>query len=159
MTETSVQMKSIKRLNELMLVGFRVLCAADQYIVEIPKASLKLRERINEVKHVINPMKQMGAFIVENESDEEDGYWICMEVKHFENVPNDMVALTIPPQTYAVIRHKGRNNQIMDSYQHLHKWVEENNYVRLKSKWHLELFHSWENSENIDVELLDTIDY
>ncbi|MEO4053097.1 GyrI-like domain-containing protein [Solibacillus sp. CAU 1738] len=159
MTETSMQMKSIKQLGELKLVGFRVLCAADQYIVQIPKASVKLSERISEIKHAINPMKLIGAFVVDKEFDEQDGYWVCVEVQEFENIPTDMVVLTIPSQKYAVLRHRGKNEKIMDSYQHLHKWIEEKNYVRLKNKWHLEIFHSWENSGNIDVELFDTIDH
>ncbi len=159
MTGTSMQMKSIKQLGELKLVGIRVLCAGDQYIVQIPKASLKLNERISEIKHVINPMQQIGAFVVDNETEEQDGYFICVEVQKFENIPTDMVTLTIPSQTYAVLRHKGENKKIVDAYHHLHQWIEEKNYDRQKNKWHLEIFHSWENSENIDVELLDTIDY
>ena len=156
MTEKAMQ---IKQLAELKLVGIRVLCAADQYIVQIPKASLELSERISEIKHVINPMQQVGAFVVENDTDEQDGYFICVEVQEYENIPTDMVALTIPSQKYAVLRHKGDNEKIIDSYHQLHKWIDENNFVRQKDKWHLEIFHSWVNSKNIDVELLDTIDF
>lgn len=35
-------------------------------------------------------------------------------------------------------------------------WIETNKYQRLKNKCHLEIFHSWEDSEKLDVELLDT---
>ncbi|MEH7526288.1 GyrI-like domain-containing protein [Bacillus sp. JJ1503] len=98
MSETIIQNKAIKGLDELRLVGFRVLCSGDQYLVEIPKASLRLCERISEIKQVVNPIEQFGAFVVENETADEDGYWVCVEVKEYEDIPTDMVTLTIPPQ-------------------------------------------------------------
>jgi predicted transcriptional regulator YdeE len=153
-----MQKKTIKELDELRLVGFRVLCSGNQFLVEIPKASLRLSERISEIKQVINPFEQFGAFVVENETANEDGYWVCVEVKEYEDIPTDMVTLTIPPQRYAVTRHKGSNNKILDAYNDLHKWIKDNNYVRLKNKWHIERFFDWKDTEKIDVELLDTIE-
>lgn len=158
MSETILQNKAIKELDEIKLVGFRVLCPGDQYIIEIPKASLQLSERISEIKQVVNPLRQFGAFVVENETDEEDGYWICVEVKEYEDIPFDMVTLTVPPQRYAVSRYKGVNYKIMDAYNDLHLWIDENKYRRIKNKWHLEKFYSWKDNENVDVELLDTVE-
>lgn len=158
MSVISVCSKMIKELSELRLVGFRVLCSGDQYIEEIPKASLQLSKRIREIKHVLDPFHQYGAFVVDQESEDVDGYWVGVEVTEYEDIPADMVTLTIPPQRYAVLRHKGANSKIRDSYNNLHMWIEKNKYTRLKNKWHLEKYYSWEVAENIDVELLDTID-
>lgn len=157
MSETNLQNKFIEELDELKLVGFRILCPGDQYIVEIPKASLRLSERIREIKHITDRIHQYGAFVVANDCADEDGYWICVEVNEYEDVPADMTTLTVPAQKYAVIRHTGSNDTIVDSYNELHKWIDENNYVRLKNKWHLEKFYRWKDPENIDVELFDTI--
>ncbi|MGY3718697.1 GyrI-like domain-containing protein [Sutcliffiella cohnii] len=158
MTEITIQNKTMKELGELKLVGFRVLCSDDQYINEIPKASLRLSERINEIKQVVNPSLQFGAFVVESGIEEEDGYWVCVEVKEYEDIPSDMVTLTVPPQRYAVSRYKGANYKIIDAYNDLHLWIEENKYIRLKDKWHVEKFCSWKDPGNVDVELLDTIE-
>ncbi|MFC4408843.1 GyrI-like domain-containing protein [Chungangia koreensis] len=149
---------TIIELPESKLVGFRVLCHGDQYANEIPKASSQLSERLHEVKHVINPDVQIGAFVVENETDEEDGYWVCVEVTEFEDIPSGMVVLTIPSQHYAVVRYEGPNYEIRSSYEELHLWIEKNNYNRLLNKWHLERFYKWTNPEKIEVELLDTIE-
>ncbi|TQR19440.1 GyrI-like domain-containing protein [Psychrobacillus vulpis] len=157
MKEMTMENKTIKELHELRLVGFRVLCAGEQYIEEIPKASLRLSECISEIKHVVNPLQQFGAFVVDNDTVEEDGYWVCVEVKEFEDIPTNMVTLTVPPQRYAITRHLGPNYQISKEYNELHKWIEKNNHIRLKNKWHLEKFYSWEDKEEIDVELFDTI--
>lgn len=50
MTDYTLHYKAIKEVGELKLVGFRVLCPDDQYIVEIPKTSLQLNKRISEIK-------------------------------------------------------------------------------------------------------------
>lgn len=63
MSVISVCSKMIKELSELRLVGFRVVCSGDQYIEEIPKASLQLSKRIREIKHVLDPFHQYGAFV------------------------------------------------------------------------------------------------
>lgn len=154
----SNQFKTVKELEELKLVGFRVLCEGDQYINEIPKASIKLQKRMNEIKQVINPSLQVGAFVVDNSTVEVDGYWICVEVKEYEETPKDMVVLTVPSQKYGAVRHRGSNNMIKNSYDNLHKWMEEKRLKRLTDKWHLEIYSSWQDPQNIDVLLLDTIE-
>ena len=158
MNETPLHKKTIRELNELKLVGFRVLCSGDQYINEIPKASLRLSKRISEIKQVVNPLLLFGAFVVESETDEEDGYWVCVEVNEYEDLPSDMLTLTVPPQRYAVTRYKGPNYKITNAYNDLHLWIEENRYKRLKDKWHIEKFYSWKDTESVDVELLDTVE-
>ncbi|WP_323368614.1 GyrI-like domain-containing protein [Radiobacillus deserti] len=68
-----------------------------------------------------------------------------------------MVTLTVPSQRYAVLRHKGANHRIMNSYEELHKWMEQNNCLRLKEKWHIEKYYRWNDIEHLDMDLLDTI--
>jgi predicted transcriptional regulator YdeE len=150
-------MPEVKQFSGKKLVGFRLLCPGDQYIVEIPKASKVLSERMDEISNVENPNLQYGAFVVEHSSNEEDGYWVCVEVSEFEEIPKDMVTLTIPAQMYAVLRHMGANVEIKQAYNKLHQWIEVNGYQRLTNKWHLEAFHEWIDPSNIDVELMDTV--
>ncbi|PFD37826.1 AraC family transcriptional regulator [Bacillus cereus] len=157
MSEKRLVNAIVKNLDELKLVGFRVLCEGDEYINEIQKASFRLSERMSEIKQVMNPSLQIGAFVVES-GEAEDGYWVCIAVKEFEEIPSDMSTLTIPPQKYAALKYKGTNYKIMDVYSSLHEWIEKNGYRRLEGNWHIEKFYSWEDSEDIDVELLDTVE-
>ena len=157
MSNSLLQDKKLKVLGELKLVGFRVLCSGDQYASEIHKASLHLQRRTSEIKSIKEINQQVGAFVVEESSQDEDGYWITMEVENFNDIPSDMVCLTIPPQTYATARFKGSNEHIPNAYNELHKWMEIHNRRRLLDSWHLEIFHSWEDVDNIDVDLFDTI--
>jgi predicted transcriptional regulator YdeE len=148
---------TIKDLGEQKLVGFRVLCEGDQYLQEISKASLNLQHRLKDIKHVISPDHQIGAFIVDAASEREDGYWVCVQVDKYEDIPSDMVTLTVPQQKYAVITHEGPNYEIKNSYEMLHQWILQNNYQRALNKWHLELFLEFENKNHLMVRLFDTI--
>ncbi|MFE8696055.1 GyrI-like domain-containing protein [Cytobacillus sp. FJAT-53684] len=59
-------------------------------------------------------------------------FWVSVEVKEYEDIPMDMVTQTIPPQRYAVLRRIGANSKIVEAYNDLHKWIEDNNFVRIK---------------------------
>jgi predicted transcriptional regulator YdeE len=146
-------------LEEKKLVGLRVVCPGDQYVHEIPKATARLIERLNEISRKLNPSRLMGAFIVGETTADNDGYWVCTEVEDFVNIPNDMVTITIPKQRYAVIKHEGPNFKIMNTYERLHKWIYENGYERNFHAWHLEIYEDLENidKENLEVFLYDTI--
>jgi predicted transcriptional regulator YdeE len=157
MSEKSVQHAKLKTLDELKLVGFRVVCVGEAYINEIPKAFKKLNERTFSIKHVIDPTIQWGAFVVDEKTEDEDGYWVGVQVKDYEDIPQDMLTLTIPPQKYATCRHQGSNQYIKDTYTELHRWIDKEDFKRLVDTWHLEKFYSWDDIESIDVEIYDTI--
>ncbi|KPB03284.1 transcription activator [Bacillus sp. CHD6a] len=148
----------IKDLNLLKLTGFRVLCAGKDYPVKIPNASKLLESRLSEIKNVKNKDIQFGAFLVDTLSQEEDGYWVAVEVEEFEDTPDGMVTLTIPAQRYAATKYEGPTSGIFNAYDELHSWAAEQGYKRLKNKWHLEIFESWGDPNHIVVDLLDTIE-
>ena len=149
----------VVELGEKRLVGIRVVCPGDQYVLEIPKASFKLKERLHEIDDVKSPARLVGAFIVGDFTEEEDGYWVCVEVNEIRQVPEGMVSLIVPKQKYAVIRHKGPNYEIRSTYEQLHHWIEENNIERLQRAWHLEISDEWGNKgiSDVVVDLYDTI--
>ncbi|OPA75358.1 AraC family transcriptional regulator [Paenibacillus selenitireducens] len=149
----------VVELNEMKLVGLRVVCPGDQYVNEIPKASLVLKERLNEINDVVRPIRLIGAFFVGDFSEEEDGYWVCVEVNTSIQIPEGMVSVVVPKQKYAVIRHNGSYSDIRNTYEKLHHWIEENKLERLQKSWHLEISDEWGHKEinNIEVDLYDTI--
>lgn len=149
----------VSELEEMKLVGLRVICEGDRYVIEIPKASINLKDRLNEIKGILTPARLVGAYVVGDYSDDEDGYWVCIEVKEHDEVPDGMVAITIPPQRYAVIRHEGPNSEIRNTYEKLHRWIEENGIERIHRAWHLEISDVWGNREQneVEVDLYDTI--
>ncbi|WP_061808870.1 GyrI-like domain-containing protein [Rossellomorea vietnamensis] len=153
-------MAELKSVGEVKLVGVRVLCSGDEYVQEIPKAAMKLQERKGEIQNMLQPERQIGAFIVEESSPEEDGYWIGLQVSEYRDIPVDMTSLTIPSSTYGTILHQGPNHRIRQSYEQLHQWIRENRYTRSTKSWNLEIYQK-ENRpgdpSDVRVELYDAI--
>ncbi|WP_404470449.1 GyrI-like domain-containing protein [Sutcliffiella horikoshii] len=154
---TKIQNKTVKEIGELKLVGYRVL-SDGEYANDIPKATRQLSSRMNEIKNVIHPEFSFGAFIVDTSSEDEDGYWVGVAVDSFEDIPVGMTALKIPPQRYASAKYNGSNKDIFDAYDELHQWALQKGYKRLTDKWHIEIFTAWENPDELEVELLDTVE-
>ncbi|MGP4108473.1 GyrI-like domain-containing protein [Virgibacillus sp. L01] len=142
-----------REMSEKKLVGFRVVCEdMAGYGQEIPKASMSLDRRKDEIKQLVDPVKLIGAFKAAETSKEDDGYWVCYEVHDFEDIPDGMVSLVVPEQKYAVLRFKGHASEIFQVYTHLHQWIEENGYKRVPDKWTLEIYSKWtENEDNVDL--------
>ncbi|MGM0847020.1 MAG: GyrI-like domain-containing protein [Bacillota bacterium] len=157
MAKASEKMERVE-MGQFKIVGFRVLCPGDQYIKEIERASYLLEKGMSEIKHIETPHLQVGAFQVEESTEEEDGYWIGMKVSEYEDVPENMDTLTIPAQAYAVLHYQGSNGEIRQAYKELHTWIEANGLKRLKEKWHLELYHSWKDNDSLSISLCDTVE-
>lgn len=146
----------IAELAEMKLVGFRVVCEGSQYAEEIPKVVKKLYKYLDEIRHLVYPIKQVGAFVAKEKSKDEDGYWVCFEVTDYERVPEEMVTLTVPPQSYAVTTYRGEASGIFHAYDALHEWVKQQGYTRQPSLWSLEIYSQSDVDEAI-VELCDPI--
>ena len=147
----------VKEIGGLNIVGFRVLCPGEQYIIEIPKAAAVLKERGDEIQHLINKEVQLGAFVAEDTTGDLDGYWVGMEVEKIEVIPPGMVSFTIPPQTYVSTFYQGTNHGIRDAYRDMHEWAEINGYARRSDLWHVERFYRFDSGEHVEVYLLDTV--
>lgn len=143
----------IVQLEQKELIGLRVQCGGDQYVHEIPKAAAALRARVAEIEGAIRPDRFIGAYVPGDCPDEQDGYWICVEVGRLDKLPKGMSSLTIPPQQYAVITHQGSNTGIRGTYEVLHRWIADNGYQRDPSAWHLEL----SGADSDRIELYDMI--
>lgn len=148
----------VKIIGELKLIGFRIVCPGDQYIIEIPKAASKLKERVHEIQHIIDKQVQLGAFIAEDTTADLDGYWVGVEVEKIDVIPPGMVSLSIPPQAYVSTFYQGMNHGIRDAYREMHEWAELNGYARRRDLWHVEKFYRFDSGEQVEVELLDTVE-
>ncbi|MFD2640215.1 GyrI-like domain-containing protein [Piscibacillus salipiscarius] len=154
---TPITFHGIKEIEEKKLVGFRVVCNdMAGYGEKIPKASMLLEQRKGEIKHLVEPVKLIGAFMAAESTEDEDGYWVCFEVNDFEDLPEGMVSLIVPKQKYAVLNFKGHASEIFHVYSHLHNWIDENGYQRKPNKWTLEIYNSWSGKED-NVDLCDPV--
>ncbi|TYS51980.1 GyrI-like domain-containing protein [Bacillus infantis] len=152
--------KRIVEMEEVYLIGFRVLCEGSQYIDEIPLAAKRLKERVSEIQGVKDSGRQIGAFVVNPASEDADGYWVGVAADRNNPVPEGMTSLTVPLQRYAAIHHHGPNTDIRKSYEILHRWIEAEGYERANDRWNLEIYDfnsDPDNTDHVNVELLDSI--
>ncbi|MCA0983242.1 GyrI-like domain-containing protein [Halobacillus yeomjeoni] len=150
-------MSGIRKMGDKKLVGFRVICASmEGYGQAIPEASMALQRRKDEINQLVEPVKLIGAFKAAETSEQGDGYWVCYEVHEVEEVPEGMVSLVIPANTYAVLNYKGRSSNIHQVYSDLHKWIEEHRYERVPNEWTLEIYTKWTEQED-HVDLCDPV--
>ncbi|MFK7694666.1 GyrI-like domain-containing protein [Paenibacillus sp. HJGM_3] len=144
----------VVQLGRKHLIGFRVVCEGDRYFQEIPQTAAKLRERVKEIEGAVNPEQLIGAFVVGDCTEEQDGYWIGVEVERWDGmtIPPGMVGLEVPAQRYAVIRHRGPNTGIPRTYETLHAWIAAQGYTRNLCAWHLEI-----TAGPNEIDLYDTL--
>ncbi|SET63882.1 Predicted transcriptional regulator YdeE, contains AraC-type DNA-binding domain [Oceanobacillus limi] len=147
--QDAITIKGVREIGAKKLVGFRVICdSMEEFGKEIPKASLELVRRKNEIHRLVEPVQLIGAFKPQETSEADDGYWVCFEVHDYEAIPKGMVTLTVPPQKYAILHFQGHASQIFGVYSHLHQWIESNDHQRKPSNWTLEIYSSWSEAED-----------
>jgi len=84
----------------------------------------------------------VGAFIAGDFTEEEDGYWVCVEVHEIKDVPDGMVSLEVPRQKYAVISHNGTKHEIRNTYER----KSASNYMTLLIQTTRRGICHWENT-------------
>ncbi|MYL48154.1 AraC family transcriptional regulator [Halobacillus litoralis] len=141
----------VEEKEALTLIGYRVVCDGEDYIVEIPKTSEKLHKRFPEAD------VQVGAFIPGECKEENDGYWIGVPFAPNTTVPEDLDHLNIEKQTYAITTYKESNERIREAYASLHEWMDREGYSRDLEAWHVEVYHSWQDKDQLHMELWETV--
>ncbi|WP_164669418.1 GyrI-like domain-containing protein [Virgibacillus doumboii] len=134
---------------EMKLVGIRLVCSTlKEYQEKIPAVVETMHNRLDEIENKTNPDVFIGIHKVDA-TEEEDGYWKCVEVTEFNDVPNGMDAIVIPAQEYAAISHDGIKWEIHQAYGKMHQQIEDSEYERIYNAWTLETFDQRKQEEEI----------
>ncbi|WP_162463339.1 effector binding domain-containing protein [Paenibacillus psychroresistens] len=142
------------QLEELLLVGFRLKNPQELLNTNaIPHAAHELKRRFAEISHTIDSAPMIGAFKTGECSDDEAGYWVCVQITQLGTVPEGMLALRIPAQKYAVNWFFGHRSESKKRYAKMQRLI--NNAARqLKLQaWNLEIAKSWGELQEVEVEL------
>nr|WP_263327538.1 GyrI-like domain-containing protein [Neobacillus sp. Marseille-Q6967] len=92
---------------------------------EIPPLFNVFEERIGE----INFRKDDSAFVTPFHSREtEFTYYVTMPVEKLEDIPKGMVGFTIPHKNYVFATHKGKAEDVEDTYKQMLLWMKEYGY-------------------------------
>jgi AraC family transcriptional regulator len=75
-------------------------------------------------------------------------YYVTVEVEAFDHVPEGMVALDLPAQTYASTTFHGHAKDVQEAYVTVFRWMEEQGYKKDYHALSLEIYH--EEDEEIN---------
>lgn len=104
------------------VIGMKITCAEEQLYQEMPKLWEKFLERVHEIP------QRKSEFVVDiclQHIDNDYTQLVCVEVDNLSVIPEDMVGLSIPKQTYAFVKHTGSEEDIWKSFYILQDWIEE----------------------------------
>ncbi|MBW8349311.1 effector binding domain-containing protein [Bacillus sp. IITD106] len=101
----------------------------------IRKIQTELKERLNEIPHIVSPDILLGLSY--HATPDSDGFthYAAVEVERVEDIPFGMVSIYVPTLSYATCEHlKGQN--IKQSYNNIYSWIsseglKENNVDHL----------------------------
>lgn len=112
---------------ELWLAGYHFTSSYQVFSeaeVLIPRLWFKLFNRLDKI-----PVKSNVRIGVANNRKNNFSYWVMVEVKDFDHLPDDLTTLIIPKGSYASFSHYGSMDRenISTTYQYIETWLKENN--------------------------------
>lgn len=113
----------ILTLGPLKLIGLTVTAGWDALWTEMPQAWRSLFARGHEIPNRV-ALPYMDVSL-----EQRDGVYtqlLAAEVSALAPVPDGMVALEIPEQTYLAYRHAGALPEIASAFGAMYDWAEQN---------------------------------
>ncbi|MBP1991922.1 GyrI-like domain-containing protein [Paenibacillus eucommiae] len=111
---------------ELKLVGVEIICPFTSMEVEIPDAWKSMKIRKNEVSDRRNDDILYGMYPQSSDSPDTNKcyYYICVEVNSVQNIPPEMIQITIPPQRYVSYNYRGPIKNFNSAYERVNSFIE-----------------------------------
>ncbi|MBB6454052.1 putative transcriptional regulator YdeE [Salirhabdus euzebyi] len=94
---------------------------------EIRKVHAQMQERLNEIQHVVNPETLLGLSYHARPDGKGFTHYAVVEVEKIEEVPTNMVSLSVPTLSYAKCGHK-KGQDISQSYNNIYAWIASQGY-------------------------------
>lgn len=118
---------------EFTVVGMK--CSTTLKNNKIPQLWDEFLLRIHEIKNRSDDKITLGVSeFCKNPHDEEFTYFACVPVTKIDEIPEGMVAKTIPANYYAVVTHKGSLDTLGHVYDYVYDdWLPQSDYELAKS--------------------------
>ncbi|MGJ9383080.1 GyrI-like domain-containing protein [Salipaludibacillus sp. CF4.18] len=120
---------------------------------EIHHVQKEMHQRLKEISHIVDSKTLLGLSYHANPGELGFTHYAVVEVKGTENIPAEMVSVSVPSLSYATCEHR-KDQNIEHSYQNLYKWIEDrglktNNSTHLT---HLEIYPLSQDPYKVDPE-------
>jgi|GEM_PF-1161242 Uncharacterized protein conserved in bacteria len=140
----------MKDLEPLQLVGYRItLSEGIDRTAAIQETANRLRERVPEMTHAIDPFFMIGAYL-----PSQADYWVGLQVSKIESIPEGMEAVTLPAQRYAVKWHYGLRSDVQQTYARMNELLAQAGITADNQAWRVEMTRNWgSKSEEEELEM------
>lgn len=137
---------------ERNVIGIEITCPFERMEEEIPKAWQTMKNRIGEVTGRMNETTLFGMYPQESDNPDPNKcyYYIGVEVASDQQVPQEMVKLTIPAQKYVSFLYRGPINQFFTAYEKVNAYMDAEGCEHDRKAFVLEL--KGPNSNLLDKE-------
>ncbi|MDQ0199652.1 GyrI-like domain-containing protein [Neobacillus ginsengisoli] len=103
----------------------------------IPEIFTEMEARINEVANQTRESVLIAPF---HSRETEFTYYVTTPVEKIEDVPEGMIGFTIPRKNYVFATHKGRSEEVENTYLQMFKWMKEYGYELDQHALSLEIY-------------------
>jgi AraC family transcriptional regulator len=103
----------------------------------IPKLFEVMEDRLGEVPNKTDEPVLIAPF---HSRETEFTYFVTAPVENITDVPEGMVGFTIPSKNYVFATHKGRQEEVENTYLQMFAWMKEYGYEQDHQALSLEVF-------------------
>jgi predicted transcriptional regulator YdeE len=117
---------------------------------KIPSLFSKLKARIKEVPYQKKEEMLIAPFHIR---ETEITYYVTTPVEVIDEIPDGMVGFTIPRKNYVFGVHKGRKEDVENTYLRMYQWMNEYGYDQDHQALGLEIFKEEHKYQNLAGDL------
>ncbi len=116
----------------------------------IPHLFHVMEERLGEVP---NQTKEPVLIAPFHSRETEFTYYVTTPVEEIAEIPEGMVGFTIPRKNYVVAIHKGKPEEVANTYQEIFKWMNDYGYEQDHHALGLEIYKEEHKQQNAQGDL------
>jgi predicted transcriptional regulator YdeE len=131
----------------LSIVGFKITCREFELSSEIPKLWKEFKFRARDIKHRKN---RNILYVCLGKNGDEYTQLVCAEVSQFQDVPEGMTGIIIPPQRYVYYKHGDGSQDIWKSFHEMSVWAKVRGYIIDPGDFKIE-YHSSEEKDGYEL--------
>ncbi|MBT2727883.1 GyrI-like domain-containing protein [Bacillus sp. ISL-75] len=112
---------------------------------QISKLPRLFQEMVNRLEEVSYQTKEPVLIAPFHSRETEFTYYVTTPVEKIDEIPEGMVGFTIPSKNYVFATHKGRQEEVENTYQQIYAWMKEYGYEQDHNALSIEVYKEEHN--------------
>jgi AraC family transcriptional regulator len=103
----------------------------------IPQLFEEMEARLQEIAYQTNESVLIAPF---HSRETEFTYYVTTPVERIDDIPEGMVGFTIPSKNYVFATHRGRPDEVENTYHQMFEWMKEYGYEQDLQALNIEIY-------------------